>query len=71
MEECRGCPPGHWLGAYYWLIVNTKSFFSSGLTSLQRIGMVLWPLCLFNCGDGAVRRALCFSLPYSREITHF
>jgi hypothetical protein len=25
----------------------------------------------FNHGDGAVRGTLCFSLPYSREITHF
>jgi len=41
------------------------------LLSLQRIGMVPWPLCLFNRGDGAVRGTLCFSLPYSREITHF
>jgi len=31
----------------YWLTVNTRSFFSSGLArSLQRIGMVPWPLCL-------------------------
>ena len=35
--------------SYYWLIVNTRSFFSSGLTkSLQRIGMVPWPLCLLQ-----------------------
>jgi hypothetical protein len=25
----------------------------------------------FNHDDGAVRGTLCFSLPYSREITHF
>ena len=39
--------------SYYWLIVNTRSFFSSDLArSLQRIGMVPWPLCLFNRCDG-------------------
>jgi hypothetical protein len=33
--------PGWEAYSYYWLIVNIRSFFSSGLArSLQRIGMV-------------------------------
>jgi len=63
-------PDTYWEAySYYWLIVNTRSFFSSGLArSPQRIGMLL---CLSNRGDGAVHGILCSSLPYSREITHF
>ena len=75
MEECRGCLPGHWLGGVFLLLApcEHKEAFSppSLARSLQRIGTVPWPLCLFTRGDGAVRGILCFSLPCSREINPF
>ena len=59
----------------YWLIVNKELFLlrpgeeppedRNGAVTLASFADY------FNHGDGAVHGTLCFSLPYSREITHF
>jgi len=78
MEECRGCLPGNWLGGVFLLLAHCehKELFllrPGEEPPEDRNGAVALVSFTdyFNHGDGAVHGTVCFSLPYSREITHF